>query len=71
MFSWNEEELGEGLQIVIIKNMFNISEVPEEEQEAFFQDLEEDLQVECGKLGEIIKMTVTAFYTRKSIYTVS
>ena len=58
MFSWNEEDLGEGLHIVIIKNLFDISEVPDEHQEQFFEELEEDLMTECLKLGEVSKLTV-------------
>jgi hypothetical protein len=41
--------------------MFNIDEIPEEEHQQYFQELEEDIKVECGKLGEIVKITVSAF----------
>jgi hypothetical protein len=61
MFSWNEEELGEGLRIVIIKNIFSIQEIPEEEQDQFFEELEEDIMMECLKLGEVTKLTVRFF----------
>ena len=58
MFSWNEEEIGEGLRIVIIKNLFNPNEISENEYDQFFEELEDDLMLECLKLGEISKLTV-------------
>ena len=63
MFSWNENEIGEGLQIVIIQNLFDPSEVPEDETETFFTELEQDIATECAKLGVVSKITVRLSYT--------
>ena len=59
MFSWDQEEVGEGLRIVIIKNLFNAGDIQEDQQDTFFEELEDDLISECSKLGEITKITVS------------
>jgi len=44
--------MGEGLKIVIIKNIFTLEEA--KDYEYFFQELEEDLKLECEmKCGPI------------------
>lgn len=60
MFSWNEEELGEGLRIVIIKNVFDTTEISEEEYDEYFEELEEELMSEFLKIGEVTRMTVSS-----------
>ena len=58
--SWNEDDDGGAskfsfLKIVVLENMFTPSDFDDEE---FLPELEEDIATECGKVGEIEKITV-------------
>jgi len=56
-FSWADENAGEGLKIVIIKNMFSREEA--EGDETFFEDLKRDIVEECEtKLGPVHRVVV-------------
>jgi len=56
-FSWADEEAGEGLKIVVIKNMFTLEEA--EAEETFFEDLKRDILEECeAKLGPVHRITI-------------
>ena len=45
MLSWNDDQKGEGLKIILIKNIFGLEN--QNNYENFFQELEEDLLLEC------------------------
>ncbi|POM74184.1 Splicing factor U2AF-associated protein 2 [Phytophthora palmivora] len=57
--SWNEGEVSEpaGLRIVVIKHMFTPAEIEDEKYE---KELQEDIQDECSKIGEVSKITLFA-----------
>ncbi|KAE9337533.1 hypothetical protein PF008_g12485 [Phytophthora fragariae] len=57
--SWNEGEVSEpaGLRIVVIKHMFTPEEIEDEEYE---KELQDDIQDECSKIGEVSKITLFA-----------
>lgn len=60
LLSWVEDEeavddtVG-GLKVVVLKNLFDLAEM---EDPTFAPELEEDMRGECGKLGEVMKVTV-------------
>ncbi len=57
LLSWNDEEEGEGLKIVIILNMFGPEDV--EAEENFEENLRQDIIEECeAKLGPVHRVTV-------------
>ena len=45
MLSWNDDQKGEGLKIIIIKNIFGLEDP--KNYDNFFPELEEDLRLEC------------------------
>jgi HIV Tat-specific factor 1 len=53
--SWNEGEDGDrsGLRIVVIKHLFTPEEI---EDDAYEQELREDIDAECTKIGEVTKV---------------
>ncbi|TYZ63806.1 hypothetical protein PybrP1_007338 [[Pythium] brassicae (nom. inval.)] len=57
--SWNEGENDDrnGLRIVVIKHMFTPDEI---EDEAYENELRDDILAECLKLGEVAKITLFA-----------
>lgn len=61
---WDEGEINgrltggrKGLRIIVLKRLFNPSQLPEDE-DAFFAQLEQDLRVECERHGVVEKITV-------------
>jgi HIV Tat-specific factor 1 len=67
MFSWNEGDEGEGLRIVILKNMFTpeqviVSHTLIKEDPTFAHDLEEAVKEECeSQVGPIKKIILHEF----------
>jgi HIV Tat-specific factor 1 len=59
-FNWNDEDEGEGLRIVVIRNMFTPEEIIA--SPGFAAEMEEDVRAECEeKLGPVKKITVHEF----------